>query len=235
MAAKADGQKKNDELTLNERITQFIQKNRFRLFIGLGAIIVILVGFLIATTIREKLTSNALSKVYDFERKYEELKSAIESAEDAEAVLKQIELLVLVDNLKTFQNKNSGFPAARAYGISASIDADQKRWAEAEEAWTKAAKAAGKSYLAPVSLYNAAVAAEEQGKTMEAIALYNRALGYGSAFPSAARAQFSVGRLEESLGNRDAALEAYRNLLSQWPSDPVWPNLAQSRILVLSD
>jgi tetratricopeptide (TPR) repeat protein len=86
-----------------------------------------------------------------------------------------------------------------------------------------------------VSFFNAAVAAEEQDNAEAAIGYYTKVLEYKDVFPEAARAQFTVGRLEESRNNREAALSAYRNVLSIWPGDPVWPNLAQSRVLALSD
>ena len=233
MAEKTDMQKKNDELTINERLTEFIQKNRKIILSGFAAIVIILTGFIIISVVRGNLQSKALTQVDSFQRRYDELKLFIGN-EEPEAVLKQVELIVLSEELGVFANKSSGFAAARSFDISANIFADQKRWADAEEAWDKAAKAAGKSYLAPFSLYNAAVAAEEQGNTDTAIDYYTRVLEYGDSFPSAARAQFSVGRLEESRSNNDAAIEAYRNLMRRWPADPVWPNLAQSRILVLN-
>jgi tetratricopeptide (TPR) repeat protein len=79
------------------------------------------------------------------------------------------------------------------------------------------------------------VAAEEQGDIETAIAHYKNALEHSKVFPSAVRAQFSIGRLEESMNRKDAALEAYRSVVNNWPNDPLWPNLAQSRILALSD
>ena len=234
MASKADTKSKNDELEISEQIGEFIQKNRRVFVIGLIAVIVILVGFIVVNTVRDKILSNALSKVDSFSRRYDELKSYIGS-EDPETLLKQAEVFILLEELSDFEGKNSGFAAARAYDISGNIYADQKNWAQAEEAWSNAAKVAAKSYLAPITLYNAAVAAEEQGNTDSAIALYTRVLEYGNSFPSAPRAQFSIGRLEESRNNIDAAVEAYRKLLSRWPGDPVWPNLAQSRILVIAE
>ena len=234
MAAKADIQKKNEELTINERLTEFIQKNRRFFLIGFLTVIVALTGFIVFNTVKGNIQSKALTQVDAFERKYEELKRNI-GDEEPEAVFKQVEIMVLLTELEAFTNKTSGFAAARAHCIKADIFSDQKNWADAEEAWTKAAQAAGKSYLAPFSIYNAAVAAEEQGNTEAAIGYYTRALDYGDSFPSAIRAQFSVGRLEESRNNRDAAIDAYRKLLNNWPNDPVWPNLAQSRILVLSN
>jgi tetratricopeptide (TPR) repeat protein len=145
------------------------------------------------------------------------------------------ELAVLLEDIAEFEKHNSGFAAARAYSLSAIINTDHKNWAVAEEKWVKAAEAAPKSYLAPIAIYNAAVAAEERENTETAIAYYTRAAGYGDSFPASARAQFSVGRLEESRGNKDLAIAAYRNLLAKWPDDSVWPNLAQNRLIILSD
>jgi tetratricopeptide (TPR) repeat protein len=140
-----------------------------------------------------------------------------------------------LEELGGFAKKNSGLAAAKAYSLSATIYDSQKKWELAEKAWAGAAAAAKKSYLAPAALYNAAVAAEEQGNDESAIGYYKKALEFGNSFIGAARAQFSVGRLEESKNNRDAALEAYRNLVSKWPSDPIWANLAHSRIIKLSE
>jgi len=233
MAVKPDTLER-DELTLNEKIGEFIQRNRMRLLVGLVAIALIVAGFIIVSVVREKNLSNALSKVDELNHRYESLKASLLSDEEM-SVSKSSELAVLMADIAIFENKNSGFAAARAYTISANIYMDQKNWGAAEEKWVKASEAAPKSYLAPIAIYNAAVAAEEDGNIETAIAHYTKAAGFGDSFPSAARAQFSVGRLEESRNNRDSAVAAYRNLLAKWPNDSVWPNLAQNRLIVLSD
>jgi tetratricopeptide (TPR) repeat protein len=230
----ADTQKKNEELTINERLGDFLQKNRKILLSVLACLAVILIGFTVVFSIRDRVRAKALSQVDAFNRRYDALKSFINSEEPVDDS-KQEEISALQEELAVFASKKSGYAAARAYGISADIYADQKKWAEAEKAWSASAKAAGKSYLGPVSVFNAAVAAEEQGNIESAIELYTKAIDFGNVFPAAARAQFSVGRLQESLNNREAAIEAYRNIVSKWPGDPVWSNLAQSRIVVLSD
>ena len=237
MAAKASSQareEKKGELSINEQISGFIQKNRKVFLFGFAALIIILTGFIVTSIVRGNILSNALSQVDGFNRRYEDLQAYIGSSEP-EALVKQIELIVLIDEIKKFTEKNSGIAAARAYCINAEIYAGQQMWADAEETWSKAAKEASKTYLAPLSLFNAAVAAEEQGNIDSAIAHYNSALDHGDTFSSAARAQFSIGRLEESRNNKDAALEAYRTLLNRWPNDPIWPNLAQNRILIMSN
>ena len=225
---------KTEKLSINQRLNEFVQKNRKGLFLGLVAVIILLVGSIITLTVREKINTNAFSKVDAFNQRYEELKTYIGS-EAPDAASRQTEIEALLNELESFAAGKSGFAAARAYSVSAGIYEAEKKWAEAEKAWIDAAKAAGKSYLAPISLYNAAVAAEEQGNTESAIELYNQTLNYENGVLVAVRAQFSIGRLEESRNNREAALEAYKSLVGKWPMDPLWANLAQNRIMILSD
>jgi tetratricopeptide (TPR) repeat protein len=225
---------KTEEFNITEKLNELIRKNRKALVFGFAGIAVILAGFVITLTVREKLRERAYTRVDEFDNRYEALKYRPED-EPGDEYSFSGEMNVLMADLDTFVRKNSGYAAARAYSLMAVIQEDQKNWAEAEQAWSAAAKAAAKTYLAPVSLYNAAVAAEEQGKLDSAIDLYTQASDYGASFPAAARAQFSVGRLYESRNNKQAAIDAYRDLLGKWPNDPLWGNLAQSRIIVLSE
>jgi TolA-binding protein len=77
------------------------------------------------------------------------------------------------------------------------------------------------------------VAAEEQGSLEEAIRLYGETVNYADSFPSAPRAQFSIGRLREALDDQEAAIEAYRVVIDRWPAETVWTGLANSRIITL--
>jgi tetratricopeptide (TPR) repeat protein len=234
MAATPDIKKNKDEITLNQKLYDFLQKNRRMLLIFFVALIVILAGLIITVNVRDKIREDALTTVDGFNRRYAELMNYINSTNPAD-IAKQVEISILLFELAEFQNRASGFAAARAYWISADILMTQENWAEAEQAWASAARAAGRSYLAPLAFFNAAVAAEEQGKYEEAIEYYNRAVGFENIFPSAPRAQFAIGRIEEMRYNREGALAAYRNLLARWPNDPVWSNLSQSRIIFLTD
>ena len=230
---------RGEENTASGGLNAFVQKNRKFLFIGLIAIAVLLLGTIVVTTVQEKATISSFTKVDELNQRYEELMPHIADAEtlkdmSSETKGKQADIDKLLEDLSAFQAKSSGYAAATAYGISASIHETKKNWEEAEKAWASAGKAAGKSYFAPLSFFHAAVAAEERGNTEAALDFYKQALSFETAYTVAARSQFSVGRLEESRNNNDAALEAYRALLNKWPDDPLWANLAQNRILVLS-
>ena len=224
---------KTAESGIAERLAEFIQKNRRVLLFGFVAAIVILFGFATAFTLREKLQERAFRNFDVLDQRFQVLRPYIGSEEINTS--RQAELNALLQELNVFTARNWGFAAVRAWAVIAEIHEGEKNWAEAEQAWISAAKAAGKSYLAPVSLFNAAVAAEEQGNIDSAIDLYTQALDHEDIFPAAARAQFFIGRLHESRNDRQAALEAYRTLLSKWPADQLWSNLAQSRIIILSD
>ena len=212
---------------LNDGINEFVRKYRKPIGIVLGAIVLLLAGIVASLSLVDVSRKKAISAAEEFNRRYEALRFNIaeeSSAADVEALLAE---------LNAFAKKTSGYAGGRAWLIIAGIHADKKEWAEAEQAWAGAAKAAAKTYLAPIAYFNAAVAAEEQGKNAEAIELYNQAIAHPAVFPAAPRAQFAVGRLKESLQDREAALEAYRAVIALWPSDTVWTGLAHSRIIAL--
>ncbi|MDR2136544.1 MAG: tetratricopeptide repeat protein [Treponema sp.] len=211
-----------------ERIALFVQNNRRKLFAVLGCAAAALAVFIGALVVRDTLAARNIGRVEGFTERYDALRFTIAEESSAEDVA------ALLAELSAFAPGASGYAGSRAYALIAGIRGDKKEWAEAEQAWREAAKKAGKkSYLAPVALFNAAAAAEEQGKIPEAIALYAECLAVPDSFPSAPRAQFAIGRLEEKRENREGALEAYRALRATWPNDTMWKNLAQSRIIAL--
>jgi tetratricopeptide (TPR) repeat protein len=227
MAATLEKVEQKENPGITERINSFLQKNRKSLLIGTGGILVLLIVFIAVLTIRDALQAKAISAVEDFARRYEVLVIDLNEPDKAE------EVQTLLDELNAFAGKNRGYAGARSYSLIAGIHAEKKDWSGAEAAWISAAKAAAKTYLAPVFLFNAAVAAEEQGNISGAIELYTQVLDLADVFPAAPRAQFSIGRLQETQGNNEAAVEAYRALINHWPDETVWTNFAQNRILVI--
>jgi tetratricopeptide (TPR) repeat protein len=218
---------KKEKTAVGEVLADLIQRNRRIIIITIAAAVVLVGGIIAAFSIRDAVRADAIGRVEAFSERYEVLRFDIN--EDAKAE----EVAALTGELEEFAAKHGSYPGARSYAILANIHADRKNWGEAEKAWTLAAKAGAKTYLAPVALFNAAAAAEEQGNIPGAIALYGEAAGYADIFPSAPRAQFALGRLQEAQNNREAAIEAYRTLIDKWPAETVWTNLANSRIIAL--
>ena len=212
---------------LSESINDFIQKNRKPIFILAASLLVLLFAVIAAFSVMDVFRNKAIAAVEDFNGRYEAMLPSINEE------YSQDDVASFIEELTAFAKKNSGFPGGRAWLLIGGIHTAKKEWAEAEAAYTEAAKSAGKTYLAPLAWFNAAAAAEEQGKTSEAIGYYESSLAAPAVFPAAPRAQFSVGRLQEALNEDEKAIEAYRAVISNWPYDEVWTNLARSRIITL--
>lgn len=212
---------KNRNLSMSERLTTFIQHNRKIILALTIGIVVILGGFIVGLAIRDSLHANAIARVEEFSR---QLAQNPANAEDS----------AFVSELTTFANRHSGYAGARAFAILGGIYAERQDWVNAESSWLSGARAGARTYLEPVALFNAAASAEGQGNIQGAIDLYAQAVALRDVFPLANRAQFQIGRLEESRGNKEAAISAYRELISRWPNDSGWTPLAHSRIIALN-
>jgi tetratricopeptide (TPR) repeat protein len=210
-------------------ISEFIQKHRTAIFVCVGTLALALVGFFVVFVLQDTFRKKANAAIEELGSRYEALRPTI--TEDFSAV----DVENLVSDLTSFAKKNSGYAGSKAWFLIGSIYSEKEEWVEAETAWAAAANAAPKIYLAPLAWFNAAASAEEQGKTVEAIDYYAKSLAAPSGFSAAPRAQFSVGRLRESLGETAAAVDAYRAVISGWPYDQVWVNLAYNRIIMLEE
>ena len=229
MSAKA----KVENVNTGQKINDFLQKNRKILFITLCLIVAGVVIFVAAFSIRDALIASAFNKIDEFELRYQNISYAYSGAL-AQVSNRENDIAALLEDMDDFAKKNSGYASARAYVMSARIYEEMFDWGNAEYAWTNAAVAAAKTYLAPVAYFNAAATAEEQGNFSRAIDLYNKVVEYGDEFYAASRAQFAIGRIYEIQGDRNAALAAYQNLVNRWTDDQIWVNLAHSRIIALS-
>jgi tetratricopeptide (TPR) repeat protein len=212
----------SQESAAEDIVAGFIRNNRKPLFALLAVIAAGIIGFVAAYTVRDALSKKAIARVDEYARRVQELGGADSTEADA-----------LLEELNAFAPGSFGYAAAKAYSLAAGLYAERKDWAKAEEAWLASSQKAPKTFFAPFSLYNAAVAAEEQGNLDNAVDYHLKCIEYGGLNPAAARSQFSIGRIRESQNNREAALEAYRKVIESWPDDATWANLAQSRIIGL--
>jgi tetratricopeptide (TPR) repeat protein len=216
---------KNEQADVTDRIAGFLQTYRKPLVVLLVLIAVDVTGSIAFFLIRGLMEKKAIAAVEVLERKKNELGLM-------DNMSKTIEIMALLDEFNDFAPSTFGYAAARAYSSTADIYYSLGEWDKAEEAWDRAARKAPKIYLAPLALFNAAVAAEEQGKLEAAVDYYSRSLEFSGIFPAAARARFNVGRIHEAQNNRAGAIEAYRALAEKNPNSN-WAKLAQSRLIVL--
>ncbi len=125
------------------------------------------------------------------------------------------------------------FAAQRAYFTRGLMALEKEEWDRAVEAFTTLADKWDKSYLTPVSLFNAGSAYEEAGDIEAAQTVWNRVVDeYSEVAPDAAEAMFNLARITEQTGSAEEAITLYKNLGSRFP-DSRWTDLGKSRILVL--
>jgi tetratricopeptide (TPR) repeat protein len=210
-----------------DKLAAVVQKNQKTIWALLIALVVVAVGCTAFFVIRGVMNKNQTKALEDLITRYEEHKA------EAAPNIQSANIDTLVTELNDFAAQApAGYIGAKAWSVLGTIYSDQKKWPDAETAFRESARKGPKVFLAPVSLYNAGIAAEEQEKPADAISRYEECLGYDD-FPQAGRAQFAIGRLNETLNEKDKALEAYRKVADTHSADAAWANLAQSRIIAL--
>jgi tetratricopeptide (TPR) repeat protein len=219
--------KNEDKINAGERINNFIQKNREGLFIIAGVVVLLFIGFVTYISLQDVFRKKAISEVEDLEKRFENVRFLLSDENNSGNID------VLLSDTQVFALKNSGYAGSKAWTIIAQIYYSRKEWKLSEDAWINASRTGAKTYLGPISLFNAAAAAEEQGKLELAIEYLEKSVSHQFEFPAAAHAQFSIGRLYEKLNNFPAAIDAYRTVLINWPDVPVWQHLARSRIIMI--
>jgi tetratricopeptide (TPR) repeat protein len=217
----------DDNVNLSEKINDFVQKKRTGIFIAVGLAFALVAGLIAFFTLQDMFYKKAIIEIDDLNKRYTEVRFFIGDEEHAE------EVETLLGELKAFAEKHNGFPGGKAWALIGEINSDKKEWGLSEEAWLKASEKGNKTYLGPLALFNAAAAAEEQGRDQQAIEYLQKCVNHPFEFPSAPRAQFNIGRLYEKTGDYDAALEAYRAVLINWQNMPVWQHFARSAIIAI--
>jgi len=210
-----------------EKINGFIQRNRKGIILSTSAVFILIAGLVVFLSLQDVFGKKAIVEVEELNSRFNDFRFLIEDEQYAS------DIDALLEDLNAFVKNKNGIAASKAWSIIAQIHSSRKNWQQAESAWLSAAKTGDKTYLGPISLFNAAAAAEEQGKLEQAIELLEKSVAHPFEFPAAPRAQFSIGRLYEQIGNYPEAIEAYRAVLINWQNIPVWQHLAHSRIAAI--
>jgi len=222
---------KHREEDAEDKFSDFLRRNRKGIYISFCVIIILFAGLIVYFSVNSYLQKKATAEVEELSEKYDELRLSLNDES------KNDEVNALLEKLNVFVKGKSGYAGARGWTIIAQIYSGKEDWPKAEEMWRNAAKAGVKTYLAPAAYFNAAACAENQGKIKEAVELLEKCVTYKFDFPAAPRAQFSIGRLNEQLGDIPAAIAAYRMILSneQWSKIETWSNLAHSRLIAIEE
>jgi len=219
------GKEKIEDAGSGDKIVLFIQKYRMVLFVFMALLAAGVLGSVVFFSVRDQMQKKAIAVLEGYEKRKADLGEITDAA--------PLEVEALLGELNAFAPSTFGYAAAKAYAMTADIYAARSEWALAEEAWLHSAEKGSKTYLAPISLFNAAAAAEEQDKLEEALDYYRRSLAFPGIFAAASRARFNIGRIHEARNDKEAAKEAYRAVIEESSDDSGWAKLAQSRIIAL--
>jgi len=224
-------QNKENE-SIGDKINDFIQRNRKGIFITIIVMVVLFVGILAYLYMGDYFNKKANAQAEELNTRFTDIqllkRQGAETSEEEDALLSDLESYIAKTSPIT---EGKGFAQGKIWSLAGHLYSNKKDWEKAEEAWLNAVKKGSNTYIGPIALFNAAVAAEEQGKLDEAITLLEQCVSHKFDFPSAPRAQFNIGRLYEQSGKFDEALAAYRVVLTKWPNMPVFQYLAHNQII----
>ncbi|MFP4113193.1 MAG: tetratricopeptide repeat protein [Spirochaetales bacterium] len=209
-------------------VMNFLARHRTTMLVAIAVIAVAVVALIVVLTVQSNRNEAALTTVEDLQDEFDDW-LALEDAEQPEAYdALSAELEQLIDDYPRT------YAAARARIIDARALAQLERWQEASDRYVEVADLFPETYLAPVSLMDAAVAAEEAGNADGALELHRRIVhDYAEQSAEVPRALFSIGRILEGTDNVAEAAEAYRTLVDDYPASS-WTNLARNRIITLT-
>lgn len=217
-----------EKKTFVQKLTDFIRRHRTPILAVSGSVIgaVIIIGVYSAVS-----NSRAESAAAAMEQVREKITSM--SAEADEAKKAELKKALLADLDKIEKTWARSFPAQEAVFVKAGFAVQEKNYEDAEKGYLAAANLSPKSYLAPIALEAAAVAAEERGAADKAQEYYARIIkDYKDVTPNLAHAHFSLGRLAEGKSDWTAAVESYEKLVAAYP-DSDWTKLAKDRIIYI--
>ncbi|MCK4540774.1 MAG: tetratricopeptide repeat protein [Spirochaetales bacterium] len=209
-------------------LASFVHRFKVPLISVLGALLVGLIALGIIGEIRRNRLETSTIAIEAIQRDFERWK--LESDSDAKKALESS----IIANTEEIHSKWQGsYANQRAYFIRAELAYELSDWEAAVENWVLLAEKFPDSYLAPVSLMNSAAALEEMEDFTSAVKTYLKvAEEYSNRSPDEAKAFFSAGRVNEALGNQEAAIAHYNSLIDKFPSSD-WTKLARDRIIYL--
>ncbi len=213
------------DLTFKERVNLGLSRHWKLATLIFATVVVVMAGILILDYVSRGKKSDSAMLAEDIQDQYTTW------MQDAPDVRDNSELEDLI--AEALEDYPKQFAAQRALFTRGLMALENENWEEASAAFATIADTWKNSYLASVSLYNAGSAREEAGDTEGAVEYWTRLIDeYAEVSPDAPEALFNLGRIAETLGDNDKALQHYGDVNSRFPESR-WTDLSKSRILVI--
>lgn len=210
--------------TAGTKTANFLEKNKKGLVAILCAALVLLLAYVICTSLSSSANAKNLQKIDEISYT---LTNGSASLSDDELAGRRSKAL---EDLAAFVNKGK-VTGVRANMLAAEIAYQSGNKEDAASYWKKAAEKDKKAYTAPLCYFNMASAYEDLDKNEEAAAGYKLAAD-NKDFVMRSHAAFNYGRLLETMGKYAEAAEAYQKLNDELPDD-TFAKLAKTRLIQL--
>lgn len=215
---------KNETVTLETTVNEMLIKSRKVLTAVVIAAVVVIVGVIIGITLHGKSVASGIEQVdtiyYVLTKDVSDLQGNDLTARLDDAASK----------LEPLSSKG-GIVGIRASMLLAEIKFQKNDFEGAKNAWLHAAGLKKDSYTTAYSYYNASVCAENLNDTENAVSYMSKSCE-DKDFVLIDKALFSLGRLNETKGDFDAAKTAYEKVNDLHPTSN-WAKLAKSRLISL--
>jgi TolA-binding protein len=219
---------KVEEKNFVDNVSDFIGKHKV-VFIAAAAAVVAALLFIGIFSIVSNSVANSSARAMEQARD----KITAYGAESDAAKKADLEKALIVDLDAVVKKWPGSFSAQEALYSEASLYASKKDWVNSEKVALAATAKLPKTYLAPLALELAAIAAEEQSKPDVAMDYYSKLIAqYKEDTPNIPHAYFSIARLKEAKSDWKGALASYDKLVSTYP-DSDWAKLAKDRQIYL--
>ncbi len=229
-AVQQQGQQTPQE-PMRRRIAHFLARtvDRFRiaLLVVLIAAAAFLVGYFIYGEISKKLVADSTRMAEDTQTAFDTWQSETDATK--KAALEKDLLPRLGALISRYPHQYGG---QRGLLMRADLHYADKSWDDALKDYQALADHFPKSYLAPISLFDAGICAEEKGDADAALALYLRAFqGYKDSTVTP-RAMFNAARLYEGKQDWASAQKTYESIDTDY-GQSLWNKLAKNRLVEL--
>jgi tetratricopeptide (TPR) repeat protein len=210
-----------------DAVSRFVERYWPACLTVAGVLLVAVVIWLVWAERERSVTESSALRAEQLQNLYERW---VTEPDDGDRGTLGEELLDEADQLLTrFPQR---YAAQRALYVRAQYWFELERWQEAADDWLRLADTWPASYLAPLSVFNAAVAAEEENEPARSRARLHRLVTEWGDDVLVPRALFSIGRIEESLADHTAAKAAYDRLTDEHPGSG-WATAARNRLIAL--
>lgn len=223
--------------TVAEKLNASLAKSSKALLALAAVVVIAFLAVIVVSSVNAGATKKGLELIdsINFSLTNESGASAVdENVSEEEAAAKKAEEKTARQNEALKQlvslSSKSGIVGVRANMLVADIKFSQKNYAEARDAYVKAASGK-KAYTAALNNFNAAVCSEELGDDDSAVKYYEKAAS-DKDFVLIDHALFSLGRVYEKKSDFGSAKSTYEKLNGLHPSTS-WGQLAKSRLIAL--